>query len=73
MSISTQSSLNDYKNVIVIVNSEPIGRPIDEFTYIVCNNPSQLFELLLTFFTKEPLRFPETTCVEAQLLVTVFL
>lgn len=64
------SSLNDYKNVIVIVNSEPIGRPIDEFTYIVCNNPkSAFFELLLTFFS--PTGAPsisETTCVEATVI-----
>ncbi len=48
-----RSSLDDHKNLIIIVNSEPIGRSVQEITYLVCKTPKSVFsELLLTFFSQ---------------------
>ncbi len=64
-----KSSLDDHKNMIVIVNFEPVGRRTDEITYLVCKNPKSVyFELLLTFFSSSSiaLSIADTACVESE-------
>lgn len=59
-------SLNDHKNLIVLINSEPIGRCLDEVTYLLCRNPrAAFFELLLRFFSHSHTpSISKTACIE---------
>ncbi len=60
-------SLDEHTNLIVLVNSEPVGKRVDEVTYLVCRDPrAAYFELLLRFFSHSSTpSISMTACVES--------